>query len=59
MGLVRTRLSLTSPKRSDLSPVEVEALVDTGAVHLCIPERVAIQLELDSPNIPASIAMGM
>ena len=47
MGLVRTKLTLGNPKRPDLNPVEVEALVDTGAVHLCIPERVAIQLELD------------
>jgi len=47
MGLVRTTLTLANPKRPDLAPVEVEALVDTGAVHLCIPERVAIQLDLD------------
>ena len=47
MGLVRTKLTLANPKRLDLAPVEVEALVDTGAVHLCIPERVAIQLDLD------------
>ena len=47
MGLVRTKLSLTNPKRSDLMPIEVEALVDTGAVHLCIPEHIALQLQLD------------
>ena len=27
--------------------LKVEALVDTGAVTLCIPEHVAIQLNLD------------
>jgi clan AA aspartic protease len=47
MGLVRTTLTLANPKRPDLAPVEVEALVDTGAVHLCVPERIAIQLDLD------------
>jgi clan AA aspartic protease len=47
MGLVRTTVTLANPKRPDLAPLEVEALVDTGAVHLCIPERVAIQLDLD------------
>ena len=47
MGVVRTKLLLSNPKRPDLVPVEVDALVDTGAVHLCIPERIAIQLELD------------
>ena len=47
MGLVRTTLTLANPKRPDLDPIEVEALVDTGAVHLRIPERLAIQLDLD------------
>lgn len=47
MGLVRTRLTLTNPKRADLQPVEVEALVDTGAVHLCLPSSVAAQLDLE------------
>ena len=28
-------------------PVEAEALVDTGAIHLCLPEHVAVQLRLD------------
>ena len=47
MGLVRTTLTLANPTRPDLDPIEVEALVDTGAVHLCIPERLAVQLGLD------------
>lgn len=47
MGIVRTTIKLTNPKRSDLAPVEVEALVDTGAVHLCIPERIVVQLGLE------------
>lgn len=47
MGLIRTKVTLANPKRSDLSPIDVEALVDTGAVHLCIPEHVAIQLDLE------------
>lgn len=47
MGLIRATIQLTNPKRADLAAVEVEALVDTGAVHLCIPERIAIQLDLE------------
>ena len=47
MGLVRATIQLTNPKRSDLAPVMVDALVDTGAVHLCIPERIMLQLSLD------------
>jgi len=47
MGLIRTKISLKNPKNSNLEPIEVEALVDTGALHLCIPEHIAIQLELE------------
>lgn len=47
MGLVRTKLLLANPKRADLSSIEVDALVDTGAVHLCVPAWVAHQLDLD------------
>lgn len=47
MGLVRTKISLGNPKRSDLAPIEVDALVDTGALHLCIPAHIAIQLQLE------------
>lgn len=47
MGLVRTRISLKNPRDPALEAVEVTALVDTGALHLCIPEHVAIQLNLD------------
>ena len=35
---------LSNPTRPDLAPLEVSALADTGAVHLCIPEHLAIQL---------------
>ena len=47
MGLVRARLSLRNPRREDLQGVEVDALVDSGAVHLCIPVHVQIQLGLE------------
>ena len=48
MGLVNGHLILKNPRLSELSGVEVDALVDTGAVHLCIPEHVRIQLKLDA-----------
>ena len=47
MGLVNARITLRNPRRPDLAPIEVEALADCGSVHLCIPEHVRIQLELD------------
>ncbi len=46
MGLVRTQLMLSNPREDDLAAIEVDALVDTGAVHLCLPEHVALQLGL-------------
>jgi len=46
MGLIRGSFSLSNPTRPDLAPLEVPALVNSGAMHLCIPEHLAIQLSL-------------
>ena len=48
MGLVNGHLLLKNPRLVELAGVEVDALVDTGAVHLCIPEHVRIQLKLEA-----------
>jgi clan AA aspartic protease len=47
MGLAHARVKLTNPRFPDLAPVEVDALADTGAIHLCIPEHIALQLKLE------------
>src|SRR6516164_8018558 len=47
MGLTHARVRLANARRSDLAAIEVNALADTGALHLCIPEPVAIQPQLD------------
>ena len=47
MGLIHTRITLGNARRPEIQPLEVEALADTGALHLCSPEHVALQLELD------------
>jgi clan AA aspartic protease len=47
MGLIRGCVQLLNPSRPDLHPIEVSALADTGAVHLCIPEHLAIQLQVE------------
>jgi clan AA aspartic protease len=47
MGLIRTEITLRNPRDRSLAPLTVNALVDTGALHLCIPEHLAIQLKLD------------
>ncbi|MTW18110.1 clan AA aspartic protease [Rhodoplanes serenus] len=47
MGLVSVQVRLENVRRPDLAPVEAPALADTGALHLCVPEHVALQLGLD------------
>jgi len=47
MGIANTKVYLKNPKLPKLKPVEVDAMADSGAVHLCIPEHIRIQLELD------------
>jgi len=44
--LIRGTFQLLNPLSQELAPLEVSALADTGAVHLCIPEHVALQLQL-------------
>jgi clan AA aspartic protease len=40
-------LILQNPRLPDLDSVAVEALVDSGETHLCIPEHIRLQLQLD------------
>lgn len=47
MGYVHANISLTNPKLPDLTPVTTKAMVDTGALMLCIPEHIALQLQLE------------
>ena len=47
MGLVNAKISLKNPRKPELQAIEVEALADSGALHLCIPEHIQIQLKLD------------
>jgi clan AA aspartic protease len=50
MGLAHAKIRLENPKRSNLKPVEVNALVDTGALFLCLPEEVRLQLQLEESS---------
>jgi len=45
--MTHAKLLLKNPRKPDLQPMEVEALADSGAVHLCIPPHVQIQLGLE------------
>jgi clan AA aspartic protease len=46
MGITYADLRLGNTARPDLEEVNASALVDTGALHLCIPEHLAMQLQL-------------
>jgi clan AA aspartic protease len=46
MGITHATLRLSNPVNPSLAPLDCEALADTGALHLCIPEHVALQLSL-------------
>ena len=46
MGLVNTNVLLSNPRQPELEALKINALADTGAVHLCIPEHVQHQLKL-------------
>lgn len=48
MGPIRATVSVENPNRPDLAPLVVPALADSGARHLCIPEHVALQLQLNA-----------
>jgi hypothetical protein len=42
-------ITLKNPRLPDLEPIEVEALADTGSLHLSIPEHIRLQLRLEEP----------
>ena len=59
MGLTRAKLVLKNPRRPELQPVEVDALADSGSVHLCIPAHIQLQLGLEeSGRKEATLADG-
>jgi len=50
MGRAFAEIELSNPRQPQLKPVRVRALVDTGALMLCIPEHVALQLALETES---------
>jgi clan AA aspartic protease len=47
MGLVHAKLVLKNPRKPELQPLEMDALADSGALFLCIPPHVQLQLDLE------------
>ena len=59
MGFVFADVQLSNPRRPDLAPIQVKALADTGALTLCIPEHIAVQLALECETMrEVSVADG-
>jgi len=46
MGLVYAEIKLSNPVEPLLNSIKINALVDSGALHLCIPKHLALQLKL-------------
>jgi clan AA aspartic protease len=47
MGLVNSTILLRNPRLPALA-MQVDALADSGALHLCIPEHVCARLQLET-----------
>lgn len=47
MGIVKVAVRLYNDARADIEEIDANALVDTGAMNLCVPEHVAVQLKLE------------
>ena len=59
MGLSYAEIELSNPCQPALTPVRTSALADTGAMMLCIPHRVAAELELEkADDRPVTLADG-
>lgn len=50
MGHVFADITLSNPREPGLEAVQVKALADTGALMLCVPEHVALQLKLKTES---------
>jgi clan AA aspartic protease len=50
MGPAFAEIDLSNPSQPLLQPIRVLALADTGALMLCIPEHVALQLDLQTES---------
>jgi clan AA aspartic protease len=46
MGLIYCDITISDPVYNELMPVNTKCLVDSGALHLCIPEHLVLQLQL-------------
>ena len=48
MGIIYQHIRLANAAKPQLEEIDANAIVDTGAMDLCIPKLVALQLKLDA-----------
>jgi clan AA aspartic protease len=48
MGIVYQHIRIANAAKPNLEEIDAKALVDSGAIDLCIPRHVAIQLKLET-----------
>ena len=59
MGHAFADIELSNPRKPSLKSIRVRALADTGALMLCIPEHIALQLKLETESMrEVSVADG-
>ena len=59
VGHIFADLELSNPRNLEIKPVKVKALADTGALMLCIPEHISLQLDLEIESMrEVSVADG-
>ena len=59
MGHAFADIELSNPRKSTLKSIRVKALADTGALMLCIPEHISLQLKLETESMrEVSVADG-
>ncbi|MBN1506486.1 MAG: clan AA aspartic protease [Sedimentisphaerales bacterium] len=46
VGMIEADIELSNPSKPKLRPLKVRAMVDAGAMTICIPEHIALQLQL-------------
>ena len=50
MDLTNAKISLRNPRLPELESVEIDALADTGAVHMRIPPHIQLRLRLEETD---------
>lgn len=45
--MIMAEIKLSNPRDDSIMPIDVEAMADTGATYLCIPEDVYDKLDLE------------